>query len=88
MMTVKAFVESRNHSYGSLDVLNIADHLLFFHKEELENGEPAMMKGFFVMVIAICKSLPHMNDVDPETKKRAVEWLKSRNFKGLMGEEL
>ncbi len=87
-MTVKAFVESRNHSYSSLDILNVADHLLFFHREELEVGDPAMIKGFFVMAIAICKALPHMDNADPEAKKRAIEWLKSRNFKGLMGEEL
>ena len=85
-MDIKSFVESRNRAYGSFDVLEIANHLLRYHKKELETGDPAMMKGFFIMVISICKSLPHMNDADPVAQKRAVEWLKSHDFKGLMGE--
>ena len=87
-MDIKPFVESRNRSYSSFDILEIADHLIRFHKEELETGEPAMIKGFFVMVISICKTLPHMNDTDSIAKERAVTWLKSYNFKGFMGEEI
>lgn len=87
-MDTKQFVESRDRAYSSFNMLEISDHLLRFHKKELEAGDPAMMKGFFAMVISICKSIQHMDDVDMMSKHFAREWLKSHNFKGLMGEDI